>query len=464
MAVNNLDGRKVFGWCVAGDDNKPDPQGSGRIKVRTVNDHPDTPIDDLPWVQIGSQPGNIGGLSFNRPPQLGSLLEVYFPQGTKGSGHCTVTSILHNIPNPEGIDGQKAGDVNLATREGWSKTSRETPPSKADGPARSEQKPDTNTSGAEKLGSKVSYGEAPSMKDRIGTNSHGMNKGMLSTLKGTRSIFTAAQWGYYKNEPGTGKSDMPETKLPGEDGNIPDNADNLKSSIPKELFKIGYGNVGNMLSVGQKTDNKVSNMANQGNKTQKSSWLSAAQGELSKATNHLALMDAAFKIQTQAFLEEHLKKEKEIKQEFPSPYKKQELKVKKKIEATGKITIENFDELDQERKKTVEQRVGMIPTAATRGGVQLGGDELGPKFDSDQKKGLHAGLKLCGDLLLMMSNIGKKNGIQKSCEEKFVYESGFHEAGLQFAWFMSDKGKSGAGNTVPDDQRDPQYKQGSSMV
>lgn len=462
MAINSKDGKTVIGWIVAGDDNKPDPQGGGRVKILTASDHPETPVDQLPWSQIGAQPSNIGGSSFNRPPQLGTLVEVYFPQGTKGSGHGIVRSVLHNVSNVQGLDGQKGGDVNLITSPGWAKTSRDTAPSKASGPPQHEQKIEKNENGAEKLVTKTTYNPAPSMTDREGTTSTGVSKGMLSTVKGARSIFTGTQWGYYKNEPGTANSGMPTTKLPGEDGNIPDNTEDLKSSIPKELFKTGYGNIGKKLSPGQKTDNKVTNMANQGNKTQKNSWLGAAKGELAKSTNHLELQNAAFKIQTQKFLEEHLKKEKEIKQEIKAPYK--DKMIRKKIKPTGEITIENKDEIEKEKKKTVEERMGMLHTAGTKGGVKLKSDELGQKFESDKTTGVHAGTQVAGDMMLSMNSVNKKNAIQKSYENKFVYNSSIHEIGLQFAWFMSNRGLSGGGNTIPDDSRDPQYKSGSSMV
>lgn len=451
---------------VCGGDDCPDPQGAGRVKILTALMHPDTPIDKLPWSQVASQAGNFGGMSFNGPPPVGSIVDVRFPGGTKGYGAGLVGSILHGVHDPAakkaGTEGGTGSGTNVSTgTQGWAKAAREWRPTKASGPARVEQVVEKNDTGADKLTTKVTYEKPPSMADREGTNSSGINKGMLSTLKGIKGIYTGAMAGYFKNEPGTGNSGMPSTTLPGVDGSIMDNIQSIVGSIQNDLLKAGAQNIGSLLSVAQKTNNAVTNMSNQGNKTDLGSWLSAAQSELSKAKTHLELQDALFKIQTQSFLEEGLKKLPPIVQQIASPYTGKQ--VTKKIMPDGTISIENLSEIAGEAKKMVESRMGQLLSAATKGGIQLGSDELGPKFTSSGG-GMHSGLSIAGDLLLAMGNIDKKNGIQKSLQDKFVYNPDFHEAGLQFAWFMSSAGTSGSGNTIPDDQRDPKYKSGSSMT
>lgn len=462
MATNTTDGKTVFGWIVAGDDNTPDPQASGRVKFMTAFHHPDTPIDQLPWSQIAAQPGNVGGLSFHRPPQLGSMVEVYFPQGAKGSGHGIIRSLLHNIQNPNGgSGGSKGGDVNLVTQDGWAKTARETKPSKASGPARVEEVLEDNpTSKVQKLTTKVTYDDPPAMKDRDGTNSSGVNKATLKMITGINDIATAAQTAYFKFDP-SGAFGMPSFSLPGINIDLKGLVDQLIDSIGNDSLKMGMQSISNMLPTTTITISTVANMSNSGGLTDPAAWLSQAQSMLSKATSHLELQNGAFQLNTQSLLSSLLSGQsisQSIETLIPG------FSISRIIDPTGKIEIPDISSFMDLLNKVMGQGINMMASAATRGGVTIGGNMFGPAIMSNPQSGVHSGLTVLGDLLSKMDDTLKSKQIQLSINTKFANNPDVHDIGLHFAWFMSGQGKSGRGNTVRDDGRFAQYKAGSAIV
>ena len=60
---------------ISGDDQTPDPQQSGRVKVLcpSIHDVRNFDVDSLPWSQLGTNSQDNGHLSFNRPPPPGTL-------------------------------------------------------------------------------------------------------------------------------------------------------------------------------------------------------------------------------------------------------------------------------------------------------------------------------------------------------------------------------------------------------
>ena len=74
MAINSTEGRTMIGFIVQGDDNSPDPQGLGRVKILTASNHPDTDPSKLPWSQVTSPASGSGPNAFNRPPPMGSVV------------------------------------------------------------------------------------------------------------------------------------------------------------------------------------------------------------------------------------------------------------------------------------------------------------------------------------------------------------------------------------------------------
>ena len=259
MAINSTEGRTNIGFVVAGDDNSPDPQGLGRVKILTASNHPDTDVSKLPWSQVTSPASGTGPVSVNRPPAMGSVVEVYFPPGSKSSGHGIVKSVMHGVHNPDSLDNEKTGTQKTQnfTRTGWLDAARKTAPKNASGVAKVTQ------TGGSAAKAEVEYQPAPSLEDRVGTDTSGASKGFIRTNKGMTSVATAGQWNYFIHDP-DGATGQPKVQLPGEDLNFGELVQNMKTG--KDLLSKGLSNMAKLRSE-YKSDNTGMNFCNQGNKT-----------------------------------------------------------------------------------------------------------------------------------------------------------------------------------------------------
>ena len=93
-----------------------DDQEQGRCKIAIPSTMgPNLDISKLPWSQMASQSDDQGSLTFNRPPQVGSLVMAYAPGGTKSSGEYIVTNVLNHIPAQ---DRAISGNLSLS-QIGW---------------------------------------------------------------------------------------------------------------------------------------------------------------------------------------------------------------------------------------------------------------------------------------------------------------------------------------------------------
>lgn len=259
MALNSTEGRTIIGFVVQGDDNSPDPQGLGRVKILTASNHPDTDVSKLPWSQVTSPASGSGPNAFNRPPPMGSVVEIFFPPGTKSSGHGIVRGVLHGVHNPDNLDNKKSGEqAQNFTRTGWLNEARNTRPKNGSGPAVHTQK---NEDG--KVTGETTYQQAPSLEDRVGTDTSGASKAFIRTNKGMTSVATASQWNYFMHDP-KGITGQPTVELPGEDAKFADVVAQL--STGKELMTAGLKNMAK-LRPEYLSDNTGMNFCYQGNKT-----------------------------------------------------------------------------------------------------------------------------------------------------------------------------------------------------
>lgn len=192
MTVSSTEGKTFIGIVVAGDDTMPDPYAMGRVKVLCPSlHHPDIGINDLPWCFMASQPDNIGGFSYNRPPPLGSIVEVFYSPGTKSTAQGMIRSVINGVHNPYAMLGDKPGKA-LAT-EGYYARARMARPYQHSGPAQSSQ--GDNCSG------EISYLPYPPMAVRDGMDSALAAKAHIRYWYKFKSVscarqFVACVWDY----------------------------------------------------------------------------------------------------------------------------------------------------------------------------------------------------------------------------------------------------------------------------
>ena len=272
MALNSTEGRTIFGWVVAGDDNSPDPQGLGRVKILNPSSHPSVKIEDLPWSQVTSPASGTGTNSFNRPPPMGSVVEIFYPPGSKSSGHGIIKGVLHGVHNPDDLDSGKKNGQNF-TRTGWLDAARKTAPKNSSGVATVKQ------TGGSAAKAEPTYKPAPSLEDRVGTDTSGASKAFIRTNKGMTSVAGASQWNYFIHDP-DGTTGQPKVQLPGEDPDFTEAC--LAWQTGKDLLTKGLHNM-SKLRPEYKSDNTGMNFCYQGNKTIKG----AAAGTAGTSTGDL---------------------------------------------------------------------------------------------------------------------------------------------------------------------------------
>lgn len=430
MAINSTEGRTMIGFIVQGDDNSPDPQGLGRVKILTASNHPDTDPSKLPWSQVTSPASGSGPNAFNRPPPMGSVVEIYFPPGTKSSGHGIVRSVLHGVHNPDNLDNQNTGqqDKQNFTKTGWLNEARNTRPKNASGPG-------TFSQGGGGTGGTTVYKPAPSLEDRVGTDTSGASKGFIRTNKGMVSVASASQWNYFMHDP-QGVTGQPTVQLPGQDPNFSQKCSGWSTS--KELLTKGLQNM-SKLRPDYVSDNTGMNFCYQGNKTG-GGYDGAASGRLSGVSTQQELMDAIHEVNTWDFYDNILQQEGDRQVNFKAAFDKVE--VVKKISPSGHITIETKDAIQEQSKKFNEKVIG--------GGVSVGKTTGSVKKDKDEDTGqpklkLEGGLFSgsgtkgpSGDLMLKL-NIETQKKVKKALHD-FAIDPNQFAINFQFARFGAGEG------------------------
>lgn len=96
------EGKRYVGVIVGGGDKDPDPKKMGRVRVAIPQlMNPNIDPKTLPWSQLASTANHTGGLSFDRPPQEGTMVSIYFPPGSKNSLRGIVELVYNNMRKEE---------------------------------------------------------------------------------------------------------------------------------------------------------------------------------------------------------------------------------------------------------------------------------------------------------------------------------------------------------------------------
>lgn len=209
------------GVIVAGGDNHPDPKKLGRVKVFFPQIHgSDFDIEKAPWVQTQSSPNQSGPISFDRPPQEGSLIH-----GTNitDSGHCYVSHVISGKYLPQ----DQSANFDLTKTLAWFARARDIVPKEMSGPLNFSQTTERNRNGTEKVtAGPIQNSNAPSMTQRDGTPSNGSSPNLVRKYPQTTNIGTALQKAMESMSQDLAKS------IPGVNFNL----SNLLSSMPPNLM------------------------------------------------------------------------------------------------------------------------------------------------------------------------------------------------------------------------------------
>lgn len=268
MSVNSTEGGTFIGIVVEGDDNLPDPYGMGRVKVLCPSiHHKDITTNELPWCILASNPDATGSYTHNRPPPVGSIVEVFYAPGTKSSGYGVIRSVINGVHNTDpqkfiGEDPTRSDGLgeNLS-QNGYIKKARNKRPSKASGPSTQIQ----SAKGFAMQGARTDYKPFPTMNEREGQDSSLSSKGYIRTNKGFQSISKAEQWVHFTYDTGvSGLGLQPITYIKSQDYEMkPELAENMKN----KLLKAGFENFAKYSALRYITDQDSTNFSNESSRT-----------------------------------------------------------------------------------------------------------------------------------------------------------------------------------------------------
>lgn len=186
---NPLIGRTLTGIIVGGDDNDPDPQQMGRVKVLfpQVQNPDNFDFSTLQWVQLSSNPQHNGHYAFNRPADQGTVVSGEI---INNAGHVLVRHVINGKYKPDDSD-----QGNLV--QGPLNKARNTAPQKRDGapaPTQQEKAAQSRPGGVERVQRKDSSPNHPpssvAMRDSIPVNIGGLFQAAEKFLK-VSSVSTA---------------------------------------------------------------------------------------------------------------------------------------------------------------------------------------------------------------------------------------------------------------------------------
>lgn len=265
MSVSSTEGKTFIGIVVAGDDAMPDPYGMGRVKVLCPSiHHPDIKAKDLPWCFMASQPDNIGAFSFNRPPPVGSIVEVFYSPGTKSTAQGMIRSVINGVHNPHGIMAHKPGKD--LSNKGYYSLARMTIPLAHSGPAI------TTMNESDPLQAQISYRPYPYMLVRDGMDSSLANKAHVRLFYKLKSVSAAKQWcACIFDYEGT-KSETPPATYTAHDIGLDEWIGYVTSRMCDEFLKMGARNFAAFNMNPVTTSESTLNFAYSGKKTYDISW------------------------------------------------------------------------------------------------------------------------------------------------------------------------------------------------
>lgn len=375
MSISSTEGQTLIGIVV---ESYGDPYAMGRVKVLCPSiHHKNIDTSKLPWSLVASESNTPN--KHTRPPDVGSIVEIYYPPGTKSTGAGVVRSVIHGVHDIEAI-GSTNGPIQGRTdrkenlgKEGYIRNSRKTLNPSSSGPARLNQQPKEISSGHDKSSTFVSYGVWPTLDNREGIDSSITSKGFFRTATYHRHIKQASMWHQFTYDI-NGTTGVEPHPLGGEDFEItPD----IGSGIENPLLKKGFENFCNNLKLKQTTFKTTVNFENQGHRCILGGWKGRATGELSGVTNHRELQDKLHLIQTRDFLEVELKSQQHTTQ-VKTPFGDMQREVK----YNGEMKFGGFESVNSEKWKFIENMMNNIPTART----SLNGSEVKYEYEFNGRK------------------------------------------------------------------------------
>jgi hypothetical protein len=276
---------------VAGDDKNPDPYGMGRVKVLCPSlHHPDIDIKDLPWCFMASQPDNLGAFSYNRPPPLGAIVEIFYSPGTKSTGQGMIRSVINGVHNPYGLMAKQPGKA--LAKEGYYARARMEAPFQHSGPAT------ITMNDSDPLSSQISYMPYPIMAYRDGMDSALSAKGHVKLFYKLKSVSSARQWCACVFDADGSKSETPGAKYTAHDLGIEEWIDYVTSRMCDTFLKTAARTHVKMNH--NKTSEKTLNFAYSGKKTYDIAWRLQTLNLFTPVTNQVDLNNALHTAQSYA--------------------------------------------------------------------------------------------------------------------------------------------------------------------
>ena len=277
--MSRLDNKEVMGIIY---NNRDDPDKMGRCQVYFPHMGTKVNLPDLAWLSIASSGNNDGPLSFDRPPQEGTMCSVAFPQGS-GSVNGIIKSIINGIHNPSALTGIDLTKVlpGIAEALNFKPNMNGAPDIKSVS--------ESNETGAEKITTEIVDRAVTSMTERMGLPSNLVTKALVPLYDAVSEVSTALE-----DAASSMTSDI-ASMIPGDLLNMASVLSQNLDSVPAELQNA----VTNLSAIiGSSSPLSGTNFAQVGKRI--NSELNSIASSLSGATNFAQLEDAVTKIKTNA--------------------------------------------------------------------------------------------------------------------------------------------------------------------
>jgi len=166
-----------------------DPKKMGRCRVMIPQLHaPHLEESKMPWMQLASNANDDGQFSFDRPPQVGATVMVYYPPGSKSSGFGIIENVLNGVHDPKALEGNISLD-----KLGWVIAAYEAIHDMF-GPPDVQQTTTTNDTGKEQVTTTISNTrDAPSIKGKLRIPSNFAFESIVKFYNELEDVATAVQ-------------------------------------------------------------------------------------------------------------------------------------------------------------------------------------------------------------------------------------------------------------------------------
>lgn len=350
--MSRHDNQQFIGIVCGGDDNDPDPQKLGRVKILVPQLHgKDFDPKKAPWCQLTAPASDSGVNTFQRPPQQGTVVRV---TQKSDSGHFIVDGILHGNHNPTDV----SGNNDLTNQLPWFARANDIKSRFASGGVEFKQTQEQNRTGKEAVkGDKPKNKKPPSMKERRGTPTDGAATMFVNKYKPVTNITTAIEAAQEALTQAMG------AQLPG----VPMSLGNLMSFLPKDatkqlqksLSKESFGALQNTLNIlSTYTPISGTNFAQTGSNVNPATFGASALNELMKIKSPADVPTILNKIATDPSIS-GMSAFSNVSIEIDTPFGK----IQQTISPSGEISF-NIPDVVQQAQKAFNSLLGGIPSAA----------------------------------------------------------------------------------------------------